>query len=500
MRGVEENAHFSENSGYENFSLERCKELKECYIDLLNENNITTLPISDKTDKNNFYHEIIKINSISNFCEKGWERILNKTIDEVREQYLVPKYKYRVAINAGIFGFANTGKTYILQKISKRINIKYKESFERNFITETYETHLGLNLHYLIINETKVTIFFDTKGIGNIPYIKKAETGIEIANLYYDYFRINDFIEQFILNNTSTIFYVKGNEDEKEKKYYEKIKNECPKSSNLIIIHNLYKCNENEIEEKIKTFEENKGYTKIDENIFLERYEKDSNNNIYLKHVIMYNDFNKEGKEKNHKIFDFIEKTIIYSTKYSIVKESSFYKNKKNEDGMYLYTEPFIEFLANNSLKFFGFNLNVEDITIENSKIKIKKNEDYKPILPDKVKINKFNPEVIKPKYILKINKKENKIIIILELSSYKDLNAIVEIKKNYYLIIIVGEVKVNIPEKAEKIYNNIEEGPIYLPIRLSFDKCLLKSITPEINENIIKFDILSSTKNIKEF
>ena len=498
MRGVEENAHFSENSGYENLSLERCKELKECYIDLLNENNITTLPISDKTDKNNFYHEIIKINSISNFYDKGWERKFNKTIDKVRQEQDVPSYKHRVAINAGIFGFANTGKTYILQKISKRIDKNYENSVERNYITETYETHLGLNLHYLIINETKVTIFFDTKGIGNIPYIKKAETGNEIANLYYDYFRINDFIEQFILNNTSTIFYVKGNEDEKEKKYYEKIKNECPKSSNLIILHNLYKCSDKEITEKKKKFDE---YITIDENknIFLERYEKGSNNIIYLIHAIIYNDNTEDGKAKNNTIFDFVEKQLNYSTKYSkIIKNSDFYK--KNEDSMYLYTEPFIKFLANNSLKFFGFNLNVEDITIENSKIKIKKNEDYKAIIPDKVKIHKFNPEIIKPKYILKINKKEYKIIIILELSSYKDLNAIVEIKKNYYLIIIVGEVKVNIPEKAEKIYNNIEEGPIYLPIRLSFDKCLLKSITPEINENIIKFDILSSTKNIKEF
>ena len=457
--------------------------------------NIKILPISEQ----NFYHEIIKINSISNFYDKGWERKFNKTIDKVRQEQDVPSYKHRVAINAGIFGFANTGKTYILQKISKRMNKKYEKSVERNYITETYETYLGLNLHYLIINETKVTIFFDTKGIGNIPYIKKAETGNEIANLYYDYFRINDFIEQFILNNTSTIFYVKGNEDEKEKKYYEKIKNECPKSSNLIILHNLYKCSDKEITEKKKKFDE---YIKIDENknIFLERYEKGSNNIIYLIHAIIYNDNSQNRKKENDKIFNFIEKQLIYSTKYSKVidfsGDTNFYKN--NQDGMYLYTLPFKKFLVQKSSDFFGFNLKEEDIIINKTEIKI--NKGYEAIIPDKVKINKFNPEIIKPKYILKINKKENKIIIILELSSYKDLNAIVEIKKNYYLIIIVGEKKLNIPEKAEKIYNNIEEGPIYLSIKLGFDKCLLKSITPTIKENIIKFDILSSTENEKQF
>ena len=157
---------------------------------------------------------------------------------------------------------------------------------ERNYITEAYETHLGLNLHFLIFNETKVSILFDTKGIGNIPYIKKAETGIEIANLYYDYFKVNNFIEKFILNNTSTIFYVIGNEKEREKKYYEKIKNECPITSNLIIIHNLYKCNDVQIKErKKKLTDDKKHFEKINENIYLERYEKGSNNIIYLIHA-----------------------------------------------------------------------------------------------------------------------------------------------------------------------------------------------------------------------
>ena len=311
------------NTSYKNITLEDCKKIKQRLIENLNQNFITILP----KPNDDFYHEIIKINSISNFHKNGWERISKKTIDKVRAEQTLPKYKYIVAINAGIFGFANTGKTYILQKISKRIDNRYEKSVERNYITEAYETHLGLNLHFLIFNETKVSILFDTKGIGNIPYIKKAETGIEIANLYYDYFRINDFIEQFILNNTSTIFYVKGYEDEKEKKYYEKIKNECPKSSNLIILHNFYKCRYNEIEEKKKKFK--KDYTIIDENIFLERYEKDSNNIIYLIHAIIYNDNTEYGKTKNNTIFDFVEKQLNYSTKYSkIIKNSDFYKKK----------------------------------------------------------------------------------------------------------------------------------------------------------------------------
>ena len=67
-------------------------------------------------------------------------------------------------------------------------------------------------------------------------------------------------------------------------------------------------------------------------------------------------------------------------------------------------------------------------------------------------------------------------------------------------MIIIFGEVKVNIPEKAEKIYNNIEEGPIYLSIKLSFDKCLLKNINPTIKDNTIEFDIISSPTNTTEF
>ena len=67
-------------------------------------------------------------------------------------------------------------------------------------------------------------------------------------------------------------------------------------------------------------------------------------------------------------------------------------------------------------------------------------------------------------------------------------------------MIIISGEVKVDIPKNAEKIYNNIEEGPIYLSIKLSFDKCLLKNINPTIKDNTIEFDIISSSTNTTEF
>ena len=476
-------------------SIESLQSEKNGYQNTLNISRIYTLPISN----NKFYHEIIKINSIVNFYKNGWEREHIKAIDEVRKEQKVSSYKYRVAINAGIFGFAKTGKTYILQKLSKRLDKNYEDNVERDYINETYETYLGLNLHYLILNETKVTICFDTKGIGNIPFIKKAETGKEIADLYYDYFRVNDFIEKFILKNTSTIFYVIGDEDEKEKKYYEKIKNECPDTSNLIILHNLYKCSDEEIKKKKNEILKLK-FENMNDNLFLEKYEKGSNNITYLIHAIIYNDNTENGKINNNKIFDFIEKRLIFSTKYSKVNNYSNDSNffTKNQDGMYLYILPFKEFLVNNSLNYFGFELKEEDIIIEKDKISIKK--EHKSIIPDEVKINKFNPEVVKPKYLIKKNKKENKIIIILELSSYKDLKAIVEIKKNYYLIIIFGEVKVNIPEKAEKIYNNIEEGPIYLSIKLSFDKCLLKNINPTIKDNTIEFDIISSPTNTTVF
>jgi hypothetical protein len=81
-----------------------------------------------------------------------------------------------------------------------------------------------------------------------------------------------------------------------------------------------------------------------------------------------------------------------------------------------------------------------------------------------------------------------------------KCLKVIVEIKQKYYLIIITGEVKLNIPEKEKIIYNNIEEGPIYLEIKLGYEKCLLEDVIPEIENNIIKFKILPSTTNEKQF
>ena len=472
------------------------RKQKEALLEYINHNNIISLPISE----NKFYHDIIKINSIKDFFDSGWVRELNNTISEIRIKQSVPYYKHVKAINAGIFGFEKTGKTYILQKISKRIDKNNEEKFEKDYVTESYETYLGLNLHYLIINETKINIFFDTKGIGNIPLITKSKTSEEIANLYYDYFKVNNFIEKFILNNTSTIFYVIGNEKEREKKYYEKIKNECPITSNLIIIHNLYKCNEEQIKERKQKLNEDKQFKEINNDIYLERYEKGSNNIIYLIHVIIYNDNNTKNKEKNNLIFTFIEKQLIFSTKYSkdmyYFKDKDFYK--ENKDLMYLYLISFKNFLVKNSLEFFGDELKIDDINIEKDKISIKNN--YKYEIHHKKRINQFNPEVVKPKYLIKKNNTEHKIIIILELSSYKELKAIVEIKQKYYLIIITGEVKLNIPEKEKIIYNNIEEGPIYLEIKLGYEKCLLEDATPKIENNIIKFKILPSTTNEKQF
>ena len=181
-------------------------------------------------------------------------------------------------------------------------------------------------------------------------------------------------------------------------------------------------------------------------------------------------------------------------------KDKDFYK--LNKDLMYLYLISFKNFLVKNSLEFFGDELKIDDINIEKDKISIKNNYKYTINNKYKERINQFNPEVVKQKYLIKKNNAEHKIIIILELTSYKDkgLKVIVEIKQKYYLIIITGEVKLNIPEKEKIIYNNIEEGPIYLEIKLGYEKCLLEDVIPEIENNIIKFKILPSTTNEKQF
>ena len=280
-----------------------------------------------------------------------------------------------------------------------------------------------------------------------------------------------------IIQKSSIIFFVVGIIDEREKKFIEMIKDNCPKNSSLIIIHNLFE-NEKEMENEKK-----KLINIINQNekqIFLvEEYEKDSNNTLYIPHVFLFKEKDKNN-EHNNKVFDFLEKQINFSTKYSEDR-----KNINNE--LYFYQKQFLDFLKQNSEKYFKSK--IEPIEINETIIECK--DTNKEIKLNEEELNKFNPEIIQPKYLVKVNTEENKLIIILEISNYKNLKTFVQLKKDHYLIIVTGEVKFNIPENTEKIYSNLEEGQLYLPIKIDYEKCLLKKSEPSsIEKNEISFDI----------
>ena len=280
-----------------------------------------------------------------------------------------------------------------------------------------------------------------------------------------------------IIQKSSIIIFVVGIIDEREKKFIEMIKDNCPKNSSLIIIHNLFE-NEKEMENEKK-----KLINIINQNekqIFLvEEYEKDSNNTLYIPHVFLFKEKDKNN-EHNNKVFDFLEKQINFSTKYSEDR-----KNINNE--LYFYQKQFLDFLKQNSEKYFKSK--IEPIEINETIIECK--DTNKEIKLNEEELNKFNPEIIQPKYLVKVNTEENKLIIILEISNYKNLKTFVQLKKDHYLIIVTGEVKFNIPENTEKIYSNLEEGQLYLPIKIDYEKCLLKKSEPSsIEKNEISFDI----------
>jgi len=158
-----------------------------------------------------------------------------------------------------------------------------------------------------------------------------------------------------------------------------------------------------------------------------------------------------------------------------------------------------------NSNNYFGVDLEKkEDIIIENDIIKIENKYKDKLKIPQEEEINFFNPEVIKPKYYVKKN--ESKLIIYLELSSFQNLKANVQLKECFYLIIITGEEKIKYLSKTEetkklkKLCNYIETGPIFLTIRIPLNHCFLEKSEPEIKDNIITFNIVDSKKNKKQF
>ena len=482
---------------------------------------------SSEIELKNFYDIILDIKSVKDIY-KGWEIKMTK---KGEENYI--KYKEDDLIRIGVIGNSNKGKSFILSKISK-INLPSRTSIK----TE------GLSIKYPELEKFKdrKIVLLDSAGL-ETPVLKNAnlnetylkdndningneKTENKHDNIKYENNETNEknekqkiinedeektenknddrinkelfkeksreklitelFLQNYIINNSDILILVVGILTYSEQKLLNRIKTEIIKykiNKPLFIIHNLMTFVEKkEVENYINncllrsaTFELKKGH-KISTNLKEIHgdyfYEKNSNPKIF--HLIFANEGSDAGKYYNEFTLNFIE------NKYQDVTDL------KPFNIIQSVTKKFIELSKEIIEKIDDKNLlNIEDIISEENAIKEKKIKLIKPqkiilkrCLIDELGFSNLKGNGFEPNY--NYYKKDNKIIIRVEVPGNSNISSKIEYSGEYSIIRLTG---IKRPDKEPKLednlYNTREFGDFVLDIPLKTEDFNVKNIKP---------------------
>ena len=479
----------------------------------------------------NFYDIILDIKSVKDI-DKGWEIKMTK---KGEENYI--KYKEDDLIRIGVIGNSNKGKSFILSKISKinlpsgtsikteGLSIKYPELEKFKDRKIVLLDSAGLETPVLKNDNLNETYLKDNDNINgnektenkhdNIKYEnnetnEKNETQKKInedeeKNENKNDDRINKelfkeksreklitelFLQNYIINNSDILILVVGILTYSEQKLLNRIKTEIIKNKinkPLFIIHNLMTFfDKKEVEDYINncllrsaTFELKKGH-KISTNLKEIHgdyfYEKNSNPKIF--HLIFANEGSEAGKYYNEFTLNFIE------NKYQDVTDL------KPFNIIQSVTKKFIELSKEIIEKIDDKNLlNIEDIISEENAIKEKKIKLIKPqkiilkrCLIDELGFSNLKGNGFEPNY--NYYKKDNKIIIRVEVPGNSNISSKIEYSGEYSIIRLTG---IKRPDKEPKLednlYNTREFGDFNLDIPLKTEDFNIKNIKPKKEE-----------------
>ena len=256
-----------------------------------------------------FYDIIVHIDSIKDI-NKGWKIEMNQN-----GQQNYQNHKNEKVIKIGVIGNANTGKSFILSKLSK-MELPSGMSIK----TE------GLSIKYPDTTEfiNRRIVLLDSAGL-ETPVLQSDETPTDENQ--NDFFKekcreklITElFLQNYIINNSDILIVVVDSLTFSEQKLLLKIKREMNRaklSIPLYIIHNLKSFTSVEqVEDYIKntllksaTFALEKGLnisTKIEQNTGIYFYEKLKEGKIF--HLIYANENSKAGQKYNQYTLNLIE-------------------------------------------------------------------------------------------------------------------------------------------------------------------------------------------------
>jgi len=425
-----------------------------------------------------YYDVIVHIDSIKNI-NKGWKIEMNQI---GKQNY--QNNKNEKLIKIGVIGNANTGKSFLLSKISKMV-------LPSGMSIKTE----GLSIKYPDLNlfKNRRIVLLDSAGLDYPVLISdENQNSINKIDLFKEKFReklITElFLQNYIMHYSDILIIVVDSLSFSEQKLLMKIKKEIDKAKlikPLFIIHNLKSFTSVEqvkdyiynslLKSATFTLEDGQRTTmEFEDRPGIYFYEKDKEKykerNIF--HLIFANEDSEAGKYYNPFTLTFIENyfsNIQYLKSFDVIdsiKERfmAISKDILNGNGKKITKESF-----DNSFPYM---------------IKLKGENEIilKKCLIDELVFTNLKANGFEPTY--NIYKKDNKIIVRVETPGNIFIESIVEILDEYYIIKIKGEKSLDKePEKLDdNIYNTREYGKFCLEIPLKIGEYLLAREPPEIN------------------
>ena len=433
-----------------------------------------------------FYDVIVHIDSIKDI-NKGWQIEMNQNGEQNYQ-----KYKNEKVIKIGVIGNANKGKSFILSKISKM-------QFPSGFSIKTE----GLSIKY-----PDTTLFYDRR----IALLDSAglETPVLISDENQNNINKNDlfkeksreklitelFLQNYIMYYSDILIIVVDSLSFSEQKLLMKVKKEMERAkinTPLYIIHNLKSFTSKEQVKdyidssllKSATFTLEEGHkisTKKEEVIkgiyFYEKdkdKDKEKNKERKIYHLIYANENSEAGKFYNQFTLNFIENSY-----QNVTDLESFDVIDTIKERYMAISKDIIEKTGNEE--------KITKESFDNSTPNmIKLNSDKEIILKkcliDELGFSNFKANSFEPTY--NIYKKEDKIIVRVEVPGKTIIKAGLEISGEYNIIKIMGEKKLDKePGKLDdNIHNTREYGNFYLDLHLKTEEYLLSQEEPEIND-----------------
>ena len=495
------------------------KEQKEQIDNLTNENKkLTKKNIQNETINKNanfidFYDVIVDIKSVKDISE-GWEIKMNENAKNKYEEF-----KKEEVIKIGVIGNANKGKSFLLSKISK-IPLPSGTSIR----TE------GLSIKYPVLDHFKNRriVLLDSAGL-ETPVLKnkqellnktlkrtntKSEEDENKENKEKDYFKEKSreklitelFLQNYIINNSDILIIVVGILTYSEQKLLNRIRTEFIKARNnknkvqkpLFIIHNLMTYTTIEqVEEYIEdfllksaTFDLAIGHkisTKEEQKTGDYYYETIKSQKIF--HLIFAQEGSVAGNHYNNLTLEFLENSyqnVTNLTNFDVIEtiKDSFVEISKD---ILVKTENPItkECFENSSNTLIKLSSKTNGVTL-------------KKCLIDELGFSNLKGNGFEPTY--NCYRKDDKIIVRVEVSGNKDLKASQEHNSLYNIIKVEGEKKKDKEpgENDEVIFTNREFGKFSLDIPLSPEYCI-KNTRPKIVDKkgliIIEFELEESIK-----